>query len=51
MRFRLIQLELKHYNPELAQQHYTIAHQLFTQRGAAKEIETLEFGMKKMEEG
>ena len=29
-------------NPELAQQHYTIAHQLFTQLGALKEIEKLE---------
>jgi|GEM_PF-1818789 len=29
-------------NPELAQQHYTIAHQLFTQLGALKDIEKLE---------
>ena len=33
-------------NPELAQQHYTIAHQLFTQLGAMKEIEKLELRMK-----
>jgi hypothetical protein len=42
MRFRLMQLEDKRNNPELAQQHYTIAHQLFTQLGAAKQIEKLE---------
>ena len=33
-------------NPELAQQHYTIAHQLCTQLGALKEIEKLELRMK-----
>ena len=38
----LAQLYHAKNNPELAQQHYTIAHQLFTQLGALKDIETLE---------
>ena len=42
----LAQLYHAKNNPELAQQHYTIAHQLFTQLGALKDIETLELGMK-----
>ena len=38
----LAQLYHAKNNPELAQQHYTIAHQLFTQLGALKDIEKLE---------
>lgn len=45
----LAQLYHAKNNPELAQQHYTIAHQLFTQLGAAKQIEKLELGMKNWE--
>jgi tetratricopeptide (TPR) repeat protein len=41
----LAQLYHAKNNPELAQQHYTIAHQLFTQLGAKKEIEKLEVRM------
>jgi hypothetical protein len=29
-------------NPDRAQQHYAIAHQLFTQLGAAKDLERIE---------
>jgi len=38
----LTQLYHAKNNPELAQQRYTIAHQLFTQLGALKDIEKLE---------
>ncbi len=52
----LAQLYHAKNNPELAQQHYTIAHQLYTQLGAVKEIETLEAwrtedGRERTEEG
>jgi hypothetical protein len=38
----LAQLYRTKNNPELAQQHYDIAHQLFTQLGARKDLEKIE---------
>jgi hypothetical protein len=40
--FDFAQLYRAKNNPELAQQHYQTAHQLFTQLGAAKDLEKLE---------
>jgi tetratricopeptide (TPR) repeat protein len=40
--YRLMQLYRAKANPQLAQQHYTTAHQLFTQLGAMKDIEKIE---------
>jgi len=38
----LAQLYRAKNNPALAQQHYTTAHQLFTQLGAKKDLEKIE---------
>jgi len=38
----LAQLYRAKNNPALAQQHYTTAHQLFTQLGAKKDLENIE---------
>jgi tetratricopeptide (TPR) repeat protein len=40
--YRLMQLHHTKNNSELAQQHYNTAHQLFTQLGAAKDLEKIE---------
>jgi hypothetical protein len=38
----LAQLYRAKNNPDLAQQHYNIAHQLYSQLGAAKDLEKIE---------
>jgi tellurite resistance-related uncharacterized protein len=40
--FRIAQVWQKRNNPELAQQHYNTAHQIFQQLGAAKDLERIE---------
>jgi hypothetical protein len=40
--YDLAQLYRAKANPQLAQQHYTTAHQLFTQLGAMKDLEKIE---------
>jgi len=40
--YRLFQLERRRGNPEKAQAYYSTAHQLFTQLGAAKDLEKIE---------
>ncbi|MBD0308923.1 MAG: tetratricopeptide repeat protein, partial [Microcoleus sp. T1-bin1] len=40
--YDLARLERKRNNPELAQQHYNSAHQIFQQLGAAKHLERIE---------
>jgi tetratricopeptide (TPR) repeat protein len=40
--YRLMQLEIKRHNPTAAQTHYTTAHNLYTQLGAAKDLERIE---------
>ncbi|TAF21922.1 MAG: tetratricopeptide repeat protein [Oscillatoriales cyanobacterium] len=40
--YDLARLERKRNNPELAQQHYNSAHQIFQQLGAAKDLERIE---------
>jgi hypothetical protein len=40
--YGLAQLYRAKNNPVLAQQHYTTAHQLFTQLGAKKDLENIE---------
>jgi len=40
--YDLARLERKRNNPELAQQHYNTAHQIFQQLGAAKDLEKIE---------
>jgi tetratricopeptide (TPR) repeat protein len=40
--FRLAQLWQRRNNPDRAQHHYTIAHDLYTQLGAAKELERIQ---------
>ncbi|MEG4961146.1 MULTISPECIES: hypothetical protein [unclassified Microcoleus] len=40
--YDLARLERQRNNPELAQQHYNTAHQIFQQLGAAKDLERIE---------
>jgi transcriptional regulator with XRE-family HTH domain len=40
--YRLMQLEIKRHNPTAAQTHYTTAQTLYTQLGAAKDLEKIE---------
>ena len=40
--YDLARLERQRNNPELAQQHYNTAHQIFQQLGAAKDLEKIE---------